>query len=69
MDFDITFRGIILFGLEIRFYSIAILSGLLAGIVLASREARRLGEDPSHVPTIAALGAIFGLIGRVSTTL
>ena len=63
MDFDITFRGIILFGLEIRFYSLAILSGLLAGIALAHREAQRLGEDPSHVPTIAALGAVFGLIG------
>ena len=33
MDFDITFRGLILFGLEIRFYSLMILAGLLAGLL------------------------------------
>ena len=63
MDFDITFRGLILFGLEIRFYSLMILAGLLAGIVLAQREAKRLGENPDHVLNIAVLGVVFGLIG------
>lgn len=63
MEFDITFRGLILFGLEIRFYSLAILAGLLAGIVLAHREAKRLGENPDHVLNIAVLGVVFGLIG------
>ena len=63
MDFDLTFRGLVLFGLEIRFYSLAILAGLLAGIVLAQREARRLGESPDHVLNIAVLGVVFGLIG------
>lgn len=63
MEFDVTMRGIVLFGLEVRFYSLMILSGLLAGIVLAQREARRLGEDPSHVVNIALLGALFGLLG------
>ena len=63
MDFDITFRGLILFGLEIRYYSLAILAGLLAGIVLAQFEAKRLGENPDHVLNIAVLGVVFGLIG------
>lgn len=63
MDFDITFRGLVLFGLEIRFYSLAILAGLLAGIVLAQFEAKRLGETPDHVLNIAVLGVVFGLIG------
>ena len=63
MDFDITFRGLILFGLEIRFYSLMILAGLLAGIVLAQFEAKRLGENPDHVLNIAVLGVVFGLIG------
>ena len=63
MDFDITFRGLVLFGLEIRYYSLAILAGLLAGIVLAQREAKRLGENPDHVLNIAVLGVVFGLIG------
>ena len=63
MDFDITFRGLILFGLEIRFYSLMILAGLLAGIVLAQWEAKRLGENPDHVLNIAVLGVVLGLIG------
>ena len=63
MDFDITFRGLIVFGVEIRFYSLMILAGLLAGIVLAQREAKRLGENPDHVLNIAVIGVIFGLIG------
>ncbi len=63
MDFDITFRGLILFGLEIRYYSLMILAGLLAGIFLAQREARRFGENPDHVLNIAVLGVVFGLIG------
>ncbi len=63
MEFDITFRGVILFGLEIRFYSILILSGLLLGMVLAQRLAKWFGEDPTHVTNIAILGAIFALIG------
>ena len=63
MDFDITFRGVILFGFEVRFYSIMILAGLSAGVLLAQREARRLGEDPTHVVNFAVLGAFFSLIG------
>ena len=63
MDFDFTFRGLVLFGLEIRFYSLLILTGLLAGIVLAQYEAKRLGENPDHVLNIAVLGVVFGLIG------
>ncbi len=63
MDFDITFRGVILFGFEVRFYSIMILAGLSAGVLLAQREARRLGEDPTHVVNFAVLGAFFALIG------
>ena len=63
MDFDITFRGIILFGFEVRFYSIMILGGLFGGILLAQVEARRLGENPAHVMNIAMLGAACALIG------
>ena len=40
-----------------------ILAGLLAGIVLAQWEAKRLGENPDHVLNIAVLGVVFGLIG------
>ncbi len=63
MDFDITFRGVTLFGVEARFYSLMILAGLFAGILLAQREARRLGEDPSRVINFAVIGTAFALVG------
>ncbi len=63
MDFDIAFRGVTLFGFEVRFYSIMILAGLFAGIILAQREARRLGEDPAHVINFAVVGAACALVG------
>ncbi len=63
MTFELTMHGLTIGALELRWYSVMILSGLLAGIVLAQREAKRLGEDPAHVVNIAVLGAVFGLIG------
>ena len=63
MEFDINFRGIILFGIEIRVYSVLILGGLLAGIYLAQVEAKRLKDDPSHVVNIAVIGAVCALVG------
>ncbi|MEX2599246.1 MAG: prolipoprotein diacylglyceryl transferase [Dehalococcoidia bacterium] len=61
--FDISMQSVTIGPLEIRFYSIMILSGLLAGVLLAQREAKRLGENPEHVVNIAVLGAVFGIIG------
>ena len=63
MSFDITMQSIFLGSLEIRFYSLMILSGIMAGVIIGQREARRFGEDPSHIVNIAVVGAIFALIG------
>ena len=63
MEFDVSFQGIVVFGADVRFYSVMILAGLVAGIILAHREAKRFGENPDHVLNIAVLGAVFGLIG------
>ena len=63
MHFELTMRGLEIGALELRFYAVMILSGLLAGILLAQREAKRLGEDPAHVVDIAVLGTVAGLIG------
>ena len=63
MDFELTMRAISFGALEIRFYSLMILSGILAGVLLAQREAARRGEDPAHVTTIAVVGTITGLAG------
>ena len=60
---EITLQGIQLGGLELRFYSLAIMAGLFAGIALAHREARRLRENPDHVLNIAALGALLSIVG------
>ena len=48
---------------EVRFYSVMILAGMVAGVTLARREARHLGEDPEHVLNIAVLGAVLGIVG------
>lgn len=63
MTFDISQEGITIGALVIRFYSLMILSGLGAGIVIAQREAKRYGEEPDHVVNIAVIGALFAIIG------
>ena len=63
MTFEIELQGITIGALQLRFYSLMILSGMVAGIVLGRREAKRLGEDPEHVLNIVALGAVLGLVG------
>lgn len=61
--FDIGFQGVVVFGLDVRFYSVMILAGLVAGIILAHFRAKGFGENPDHVLNIAVIGAAFGLIG------
>ncbi|MEK9658622.1 MAG: prolipoprotein diacylglyceryl transferase [Chloroflexota bacterium] len=60
---EFTFQGLHIGPLYIHWYGVLIVSGLLAGLVLAQREARRLGENPEHASNIALLGAVFGIIG------
>jgi phosphatidylglycerol---prolipoprotein diacylglyceryl transferase len=60
---DIALHGLTIGPLEIRFYSLSILTGLIMGVVLARMDASRRGEDPDHVLNIAVLGAIMGIIG------
>ena len=60
---DITLQGIEIGSLQIRFYSIMILLGLFAGILLAQRLAKRYGENPDHAINIAVLGALSGIVG------
>ncbi len=56
-------QGISIGALEIRFYSLMILSGIGVGVVIAQREAKRYGEDPTHVINITVVGAILAIIG------
>ena len=63
MTFDLEPEGITIGAIQVRFYSLMILSGAVAGILLARAEARRLGESMEHVVNIAAIGAVLGLVG------
>ena len=63
MTFDISMQGISIGALEIRFYSLMILSGIGVGVVIAQREAKRYGEDPAHVVNITVIGAILAIVG------
>ena len=60
---EIDLQGITIGPLQVRFYSIMILSGLIAGVFLAQREASRRGMDPAHAVNIATIGAVSGIIG------
>jgi phosphatidylglycerol---prolipoprotein diacylglyceryl transferase len=61
--FDIAMEGFSIGPVTIRFYSLMILGGILAGAWLARIEARRRGMDPEHVWNILFWGAIGALIG------
>jgi len=63
MNLDIALEGISIGSLEIRFYSLMILSGIGVGVIIAQREAKRYGDDPDHVINIAVIGAITAIIG------
>ena len=63
MDFDIALEGISIGSLQIRFYSLMILSGIGVGMIIAQREAKRYGENPEHIVNIAVLGAITAIVG------
>jgi len=62
VTFDISMQGISIGAFEIRFYSLMILSGIGVGIIIAQREAKRYGEDPTHVINIAAIGATMAIV-------
>lgn len=50
-------------GLEIRWYSIAILMAVLAAVVITAREAKRKGIDPQEIGSGAVWAVLGGIIG------
>lgn len=51
------------FGFSIAYYGIVIGCGLLAGLFIALREAKRTGQNPDNYYDIAIYGAVFGILG------
>jgi phosphatidylglycerol:prolipoprotein diacylglycerol transferase len=49
--------------LTVRWYSIMILSGIVAGAFLASREAKRRGDNPEHILAILVFAIPLAFIG------
>lgn len=56
-------NGITVFGFRIAFYGIIIGCGMLAGIWLAQRDAKRRGQDPELYLDFALYAIIFSIIG------
>ena len=51
------------FGFSIAYYGIVIGCGLLTGLFIALREAKRTGQNPDNYYDIATYGAVFGILG------
>lgn len=51
------------FGFSIAYYGIVIGCGLLAGLFIALKEAKRTGQNQDNYYDIAIYGAVFGILG------
>ncbi len=52
-----------IFGFDIAFYGLIIAIGIVAGILLAAREAKLTGQNPEHYWDLAMYAIIFSIIG------
>ena len=56
-------NSINILGLDIAFYGIIIACGMLLGLVIATRDARRRGQNPDDYSDFALYAIIFSIIG------
>ena len=56
-------NSINILGLDIAFYGIIIACGMLLGLVVATRDARRRGQNPDDYSDFALYAIIFSIIG------
>lgn len=52
-----------IFGFEITYYGIAVVIGMMAGMFIMGREAKRLGEDTEKYWDMGMIGLIAGVVG------
>lgn len=51
------------FGFELAFYGITMATGIMAGYLLAAREAKRTGQNPDNYLDLLLYAVIFSLVG------
>ena len=56
-------KSIDLFGIEIAYYGIIIGTAILLGFWIASREAKRTGQNPENYLDMGIIGVIAGIVG------
>lgn len=61
--FKLASDGIVIFGLKIYFYALIIIAGAMLGAYLASREAKRRGQNPEIIWDVLPWILIAGIIG------
>lgn len=62
LELSISRVAFTVFGKEIYWYAICILTGFLSGLAFVSATAKKRGVEPDHIFDIAFWGLIFGLI-------
>ena len=63
IQFDHVIRTVSVFSFSIAVYGITMALGILAGLYVASRVAKKTGQNPDDYTNIALLGIVLGLIG------
>lgn len=63
LDFEISRVAFTVFGKEIYWYALCILSGFLLGLLFVTSTCKKRGVDPDHIIDISIFGLVFGLIG------
>lgn len=56
-------KSIDLFGIEIAYYGIIIVTAILLGFWIAAREAKRTGQNPENYLDMGIIGVIAGIVG------
>lgn len=63
LEFNVNRVAFTVFGKDIFWYAICILTGYIAGLIFVSLTSKKRGVDPDNVFDICFWGLIFGLIG------
>lgn len=63
LEFNINRVAFTIFGKDIYWYALCILTGYLLAIIFVSKTCKKRGVDPDHVLDISIWGLVFGIIG------